>query len=272
MNRILATRIFAAYLCLIALPLPTLAQGSSHSAAVATHPAAIAASSSSATATEALLNLPDAPTPDGGQQGTGQNQSAEPAKSQTASPSQNNGLTLQGLGFTPAQVKGNAKLQARMNKRNHMLQIHQKLGLLTLIPMVATVAVSGGAKQKRSHVPGAPLIAPSSEGVDLHVALGSLTILMYGATAYYAIAAPKIPGVKPRGAIRLHRDLAFIHVPGMVLIPILGAMALNQENKGEKVHGIASAHQAVAIATVGAYAASIVAVSWPIHWKFWERR
>jgi hypothetical protein len=94
---------------------------------------------------------------------------------------------------------------------------------------------------------------------------------MYGLTAYYAIAAPKIPGVKPKGAIRLHQDLVWIHAPGMVLTPILGGMALNQENQGEKPHGIAAAHSYVAWTTVGAYAASMVAVSWPIHWKFWEK-
>jgi hypothetical protein len=54
----------------------------------------------------------------------------------------------------------------------------------------------------------------------------------------------------------------------MVLTPILGAMAFNQINSGQKVHGIASAHGAVATATAISYGAAIVAVSWPIHFKF----
>ena len=58
----------------------------------------------------------------------------------------------------------------------------------------------------------------------------------------------------------------------MILTPILGILAYNQENKGQKVHGIASAHAPVAYVTALAYGASIVAVSWPIHWKFWEAR
>jgi hypothetical protein len=58
----------------------------------------------------------------------------------------------------------------------------------------------------------------------------------------------------------------------MVLTPILGAMALNQQNNGQKVHGIASAHSEVAVATVAAYGASIIAVSWPIKVKFWEHQ
>lgn len=259
-----------AYACLLTFPLLTLGQESGHSAVIpaARPPASICSSS---TVQEAALNLPDAPLPTGSQAGN-QSQSSKPAHRQKAPSSSSSGLTLQGLGFTPAQTQSNAKLQARLNKRTRMLQIHQKLGLITLIPMAATVLVAPGAEQRHPHVPGVPFTAPSSAGVDLHVALGSLTALMYGATAYYAIAAPRIKGMKLTGPVRLHRDLAFIHVPGMVLMPILGAMALNQENKGEKVHGIAAAHSAVAATTLIAYAAAVVTVSWPIHWKFWEHR
>ena len=48
----------------------------------------------------------------------------------------------------------------------------------------------------------------------------------------------------------------------------LGAMAFNQINSGQKVHGIASAHGAVAATTAISYGAAIIAVSWPIHLKF----
>ena len=63
-------------------------------------------------------------------------------------------------------------------------------------------------------------------------------------SAYYAIRAPKIPGTQTRGPIRLHKALAWIHGPGMILTPILGAIAFDQKSNGEKVHGIASAHGA----------------------------
>jgi len=145
--------------------------------------------------------------------------------------------------------------------------------LKSVVPLCATVIVAGGAKAKHNRAdPTAPPIAPSSGAVDLHAALGASTAVLYGFTAYYAIAAPRIPGVKPKGAIRLHRDLVWIHAPGMILTPILGGMALSQENNGEKVHGVAAAHSYVAWTTVGAYGASIVAVSWPLHLKFWEKR
>jgi hypothetical protein len=80
-------------------------------------------------------------------------------------------------------------------------------------------------------------------------------------TAYYAIRAPRIPGTETRGPIRVHKALAWIHGPGMILTPILGAIAYDQKSKGERVHGIASAHLPVAIVTAGAFGAALLSVS-----------
>jgi hypothetical protein len=55
--------------------------------------------------------------------------------------------------------------------------------------------------------------------------------------------------------------MAWIHGPGMILTPILGALAYNQKNNGEKVHGIASAQGPVAIVTAGAFGAALLSVS-----------
>lgn len=239
-------------------------------AAASTNPA----SSSSSAVPPAALDLPDAPQPTAAQstssQSQTQTQNKTPAQQQ---PQSGNAPTLGDLGFTPQQTLANAEMQKKLNQRTHDLKVHQTLGLVTVVPLCATVIVAGGAKAKRNRAdPTGPLIAPSSASVDLHAALGASTAALYGFTAYYAIAAPRIPGVKPKGAIRLHRDLVWIHAPGMVLTPILGGLALSQENSGEKVHGIASAHSYVAWTTVAAYGASIVAVSWPIHVKFWEKK
>ena len=51
-------------------------------------------------------------------------------------------LSLQDLGFPTTETQGNAAEQARLNKRSHMLQIHQRLGLITTVPLAATV-ISG---------------------------------------------------------------------------------------------------------------------------------
>jgi len=79
--------------------------------------------------------------------------------------------------------------------------------------------------------------------------------------AYFSIFAPKIAGTKTCGPIRLHKALAWIHGPRMVLTPVLGVMAFNQKNAGEKVHGIASAHGPVAIVTAAAFGLAVASVS-----------
>lgn len=159
--------------------------------------------------------------------------------------------SIEDLGFSKSETQANAAQQALLDKRTHMLKIHQRMGLITTIPMVASVITSLNAGGR-------------SEGTasrDLHVALGALTGDLYGITAYYAIRAPKIPGTQTRGPIRFHKAMAWIHGPGMILTPILGAMAFSQKNNGEKVHGIAAAHGPVAIVTAGAFGAALLSVS-----------
>ena len=159
--------------------------------------------------------------------------------------------SLGDLGFTPDQTGGSAQDQARLDKRTHMLKVHQRLGLITLAPLIATLAVSNEAASRKS----------SASGRELHAALGGLTAGMYLTTASYAIFAPKIPGTQTRGSIRLHKALAFVHGTGMVLTPVLGALAYQQRSNGQKVHGIAQAHSAVAAVTGAAYGLAILSVS-----------
>lgn len=171
-----------------------------------------------------------------------------------AAPSSTTGPSLEDLGLTPSQTKGSPQEQAMLDKRSHMLQVHQKLGLITLGPMTATVLSSLAAK-------GGHGTAGSATGREVHAALGGVTAGMYFTSAYFAIRAPKVPGTPTHGHIRLHKDLAWIHGPGMILTPILGAIAYNQVSRGERVHGIASAHSEVAIATFGSYVAATLSVS-----------
>lgn len=180
--------------------------------------------------------IPDAPEPQNNGSG-GQQQPGAPS--------------LGDLGFPTEQTKPNPQQQALLDKRSHMLKVHQRLGLITAIPLVATVVTGNMAG---GH-------ATSSTSRDLHAALGATTTGLYFTTAYYSIFAPKIKGTPTRGPIRLHKVLAFIHGPGMILTPILGAMAFRQKSNGERVHGIASAHAPVAYITAIAYGAAIASVS-----------
>ncbi len=187
------------------------------------------------------LDLTLSPTPSGS---SSQNLPNAPAPNKSEP-------SLEDLGFSKSETQANAQEQALLDKRTHMLKIHQRMGLITTIPMIASVVTSLNAGGK-------------SEGTasrDLHVALGALTGDLYGITAYYAIRAPRIKGTKKRGPIKFHEAMAWIHGPGMIATPILGAIAFSQKNNGEKVHGIAQAHGPVAIVTAAAFGAALLSVS-----------
>lgn len=159
--------------------------------------------------------------------------------------------SLSDLGFPAEQTQSNPKEQALLDKRTHMLKIHQRMGLITAGPLIATVITSLGAGGHHE----------SNTDRTVHTVLGSATADLYFITAYYAIRAPRVKGTKTRGPIRFHKAMAWIHGPGMILTPILGAMAYSQKNNGEKVHGIAQAHGPVAIVTAGAFGAALLSVS-----------
>jgi hypothetical protein len=159
--------------------------------------------------------------------------------------------SLSDLGFPPEQTQSNAKEQALLDKRTHMLKIHQKLGLITAAPLIATLVTSVGAGGKNT----------SNTDRTVHMVLGAVTSDLYFTSAYFAIRAPRVRGTTTRGPIRLHKALAWVHGPGMILTPILGAIAYDQKSKGEKVHGIASAHGPVAAVTGAAFGAALLAVS-----------
>jgi hypothetical protein len=177
--------------------------------------------------------------------------SSEPGNLPNAPSSTQTAPSLSDLGFPSEQTQSNAKQQALLDKRTHMLKIHQKLGLITAAPLVATVITSLGAGGRKT----------SNTDRTVHMVLGSVTSDLYFTSAYFAIRAPGIKGTPTRGPIRLHKTLAWIHGPGMILTPILGALAYNQKNNGEHVHGLAAAHGPVAIVTAGAFGAALLSVS-----------
>lgn len=200
----------------------------------------------------------------------GREQAVPNAPQQQSAPANPTAPSLSDLGFSPEQTQANAQLQARLTKHTEMLKIHQRLGLITTIPMAAAVFTGPLAKAKGRN--GQVITEPTDANLDFHAAVGGLTTALYFTTASYAIFAPRIPNNPKHGGIKWHEALAWVHGPGMILTPVLGYMAYKQENSGEKAHGIAAQHGTVAYVTAIAYGTSIVAVSWPIHLKFWEKK
>ena len=140
-------------------------------------------------------------------------------------------LSLQDLGISSDQAQGNAQDQARLDKRSHMLKMHQRFGLIAARSLGRHGRCFRSRRRRQKHQHDRPRY-------DMAV-WARRRRDMYFMSAYYAIRAPRVPGTATRGQIRLHKALAWIHGPGMILTPILGAMAFDQKSKGEKVHGIA---------------------------------
>lgn len=156
--------------------------------------------------------------------------------------------SLDELGFTKDQTQGSRQDQVLLDKRSRMLKIHQELGLINIAPMLGTLftAPGDGAHQ------GAR---------NLHAALGVTAVGLFAATAYFAIKAPKPKSTVDKGSVRWHKKLALASGIGLIITPILGAMAYEQTSKGQKVHGAASLHGAAAAITAACYGGAMVAVS-----------
>jgi hypothetical protein len=226
----------------------------------------VAQTNQAETATANLVSLPDAPTPGGPATPLQADQQPQPSQSREALPKPAGQETqppappsLGDLGLPSSQTKPDPDLQTRLDRHTRMLRIHQRLGLITLAPLAGACISSAFAPPDLKNGKG------NATGRDIHVAFGAASVTMYAFTASYAIRAPRVSDAPARGGIRLHKYLIYVHAPGMILTPILGAMAYDQADNGEKVHGIASAHAAVAWTTAVSYGAAIVAVTWPIH-------
>ena len=156
--------------------------------------------------------------------------------------------TLEDLGFSQSQTKGSGEDQALLDKRSRMLKIHQELGLLNIVPLLATLYTAPGDKSHQS-------------ARNIHAALGITTFSLFDTTVYYAVAAPKPKGTVDKGPIRWHKRFAIAATAGMLVTPILGAIAYDQSSKGEKVHGAASYHGTAAAITALSYGGAILSVS-----------
>ena len=119
---------------------------------------------------------------------------------------------------------------------------------------------------------GQTITEPSNANLDFHAALGGTTAALYFTTAYFAIAAPKIPGHPKHGAIRFHEALAFVHGPGMISRRSSATMRTSRRMPAKRSTASPRPTAPSLSPRSCAYGASIVAVSWPIHLKFWEKQ
>lgn len=133
--------------------------------------------------------------------------------------------------------------------RRTMLSMHQIGGFVTLGLMGAAVVYG---QRYLDHF--------QKKDANLHQTFVVATISSYSATALLAVLSPP-PLIRRDGEFStttLHKTLAWIHVAGMIVTPILGA-AINK--RGSSYDAQARVHQISAYITTAVFAASLVVVT-----------
>ncbi len=160
--------------------------------------------------------------------------------------------TLDDLGFSPDEIKSDPQYQKELQTRSDMLQIHQTLGLLTAVPLT-TEYVLGFVT--------AGNVANGSTNTGLHAVLGASTTALYATTALFAILAPKPKGLKPSGNTQTHVDLAWVHAPLMVAVPVLGGIVNSRVQDHQSLGDLGTIHGILATALVASYLASLTVMT-----------
>jgi hypothetical protein len=153
-------------------------------------------------------------------------------------------LDLNSLGFSQAETQPDPGLRKTLEDRRFYLRQHQVWGLISVGAMVATVLSAGEGDLPPEH----PYFA-------------GLAVASYAAAAYTALAAPEIPHGKEYGGTAWHRRLVWVHLPGMILSPLLGYLAAKKIDDGKELNGPEKYHKDVAGVTAVALAISALTVS-----------
>ena len=152
-------------------------------------------------------------------------------------------LSLSDLGMEnstqPVLSDSQLKLEKVMDKRRSMLQTHQILGLTTWGAMTATMLTGGSALDS-----------------NLHMYLGMTTAALYFTTAYFSLAAPKPDSIKDKTRMKWHKGLAWVHLPLMILVPVLGYMYKKHEEDNKKHSSLEKQHSALAGVLYGTFTIS----------------
>jgi hypothetical protein len=161
-------------------------------------------------------------------------------------------LRVEDLGFSGNETQSDPKYQRDLQVRSDMLQIHQRLGIITAVPMTAEFVLG---------IATAGNVANGSTDTGLHAVLGISTVALYGTTALFAILAPKPKGLKPSGNTEVHADLAWIHAPLMAAVPIVGALANDRVQNHQPLGDLGTIHFVLAATLLASYLTSLTVIT-----------
>jgi hypothetical protein len=154
-----------------------------------------------------------------------------------------NGI-MRGIGIVPALTPEERKFE--LSLRRTMLTTHQIGGFVSLGLMMATAYY------------GQQVLNGHRDLLPTHKAFISATIVSYTATGLLSVLSPP-PLIRrdENSTTTLHKTLAWVHVAGMILTPIIGGMLRHSQNYDQ----IARFHQISGYVTTATFAASMIVVT-----------
>ena len=147
--------------------------------------------------------------------------------------------------------------------RSRKLNGHQHLAALTLGLALASAVTAVIATNKMKDARAARngrFDSTDADKFNLHAMTAGLTLASYLTTAYYSISAPKSDSMEDTQAVKWHKRIAYIHMPAMIIGPLLGLKAIDDYKKGKNPSGIAKLHKPVMALGIAALAGAAIVV------------
>lgn len=157
-------------------------------------------------------------------------------------------LSLDDLGFSKEDTQSDPELQKELETRSDMLRIHQTLGLITAIPMTTEFVLG---------IITAGNVSKGNTDTSLHTTLGLATVALYGTAALFEILAPKPKGLKHSGNTEVHEALSWIHLPLMIVVPLMGDMINDRIANNEPIGNLGMVHGILATTLEVSYVGSL---------------
>ena len=149
--------------------------------------------------------------------------------------------------LTPESRRSELKL------RRTMLVAHEVSGFVTLGLMVTTVYYGQKVLNEYYTSNYRPLLSKHTQFVDATIATYSITALLS------LLSPPPVIRRDEISTVSIHRALAWVHVTGMILTPIIAAIA--KKGRGATDMSVLRIHQISGYITTAAFAASMIVVT-----------
>lgn len=172
-------------------------------------------------------------------------------------------ITFQDLSIFNARVPSKQFSAELSEKRAHLLHHHKMFGHITMGLMTATVAAAiyGSHEMKDRRKKNGHHSSSDVKDMHLHMGLAGVSLASYFTTAYMAWRAPRPEEQQDENARSWHKGLAYIHVPSMILAPILGILAMKDIHDGHGPDGIAKLHRPLMFLGYGAFVGSYLSMN-----------